>query len=53
MKLAHKGTQISESDWSAFLGHAGQTIEALNVPKAEADEVVAFVLSLKQSIVES
>ncbi|MDP6579701.1 MAG: group 1 truncated hemoglobin [Vicinamibacterales bacterium] len=52
MKLSHAGMKISESDWSVFLGHAGDTMAALNVPKQECDDVVAFVLSLKVDIVE-
>lgn len=53
MKLAHVGMKISESDWSVFLGHAGDTMSVLSVPKAECDDVVAFVLSLKDDIVEA
>ena len=53
MKSSHKGMKISESDWSVFLGHAGDTMEALNVPKQECDDVVAFVLSLKDDLVEA
>ncbi len=53
MKLAHTGMKISESDWSIFLQHAGATMEALQVPKQEGDEVAAFVLSLKADIVEA
>ena len=53
MKTSHKGMKISESDWSIFLQHAGATMQALQVPKQECDEVVAFVLSLKADIVES
>jgi|TARA_B100000315_G_scaffold244524_1_gene269200 hemoglobin len=52
MKLSHAGMKISESDWSVFLGHAGDTMAVLNVPKQECDDVVAFVLSLKADIVE-
>ena len=52
MKLSHKGMKISESDWSNFLGHAGATMKALQVPQSECDEVAAFVLSLKNDIVE-
>lgn len=51
MLLSHKGMNISESDWEAFLGHAGATIEALGVPETEANDVVAFVLSIKGDIV--
>jgi len=53
MKTSHKGMKISESDWSIFLGHAGATLEALSVPKQECDEVVAFVLSLKDDLVDA
>jgi len=52
MKLSHKGMKISESDWSIFLNHAGATMKALQVPQRECDEVAAFVLSLKDDIVE-
>ncbi len=52
MKLTHVGMRISESDWNIFLGHPDATLKAFNVPKAEYDELVAFVLSLKADIVE-
>lgn len=53
MKTSHKGMKISESDWSIFLGHAGDTMEALNIPKQECDDIVAFVLTLKDDLVEA
>ena len=28
MKTSHKGMKVSESDWSAFLGHLNATLEA-------------------------
>ena len=52
MKTTHKGMKISENDWSIFLQHPGTTLEALQVPKQECDEVVAFVLTLEKDIVE-
>ena len=52
MKLSHKGMGISESDWTVFLGHAGDTMTALSVPAQECDDVVTFVLSLKDDMVE-
>jgi len=52
MKTSHKGMKIDESDWSIFLEHAGATLQTLNVPKSEVDDVVAFVLSIKEDIVE-
>lgn len=53
MKLSHEGMRISESDWSVFLQHAGATMESLQVPQRERDEVVTFVLSLKDDMVEA
>lgn len=53
MKITHKGMKISESDWSAFLGHLNATLEALQVPPAERDEVVALMQGTKQDIVEA
>ena len=52
MKVSHMGMKISESDWSIFFGHAGATMQVLQVPQKECDDVVAFVLSLKGDIVE-
>ncbi|MFZ1539176.1 MAG: group 1 truncated hemoglobin [Chromatiaceae bacterium] len=53
MKITHKGMKISEGDWSAFLGHVDATLEALQVPQAERDEVVALMQSTKSDIVEA
>lgn len=53
MKASHKGMKISEDDWSLFLRHAGATMEALQIPGQECDEVAAFVSSLKKDIVEA
>jgi len=52
MKTSHQGMKISESDWSAFLGHLNATLDAFQVPQTERDEVVAFVQSTKADIVE-
>jgi hemoglobin len=53
MKLSHAGMGISESDWSAFMGHAGDTMAALNVPEQEGKDVAEFVTSLRNDIVEA
>ena len=52
MALTHRGMRISESDWSAFLGHAAASLARFHVPEPERREVVAFVQSLKKDIVE-
>ena len=53
MKITHQGMKISESDWSAFLGHLNATLDALHVPQPESDEVVALMQSTKPDIVET
>ena len=52
-KLSHQGMGINESDWAIFMKHADAALKKFNVPKAEYDEVVAFVQSTKADIVES
>ncbi len=53
MKTLHKGMKLSESDWSALLGHLNATLEAFQVPQPERDDVVTFVQSTKLDIVEA
>jgi hemoglobin len=53
MRTSHKGMQISEIDWSTFLGHLNATLDAFEVPRAERDDVIAFVQSTKPDIVEA
>src|SRR5574337_552402 len=50
MKITHKGMRISESDWSAFLGHLNATLDTFQVPQPERDEVIAFVQSTQADI---
>lgn len=52
MKTLHEGMKLSERDWSALLRHLHDTLEAFEVSRAEADDVVAFIQSTKSSIVE-
>ena len=53
MKLSHVGMRISESDWSAFMGHVNATLDSFQVPQREHDDVVAFIQSTKADIVEA
>ncbi len=53
MKTSHMGMKISESDWAAFLGHAGAAMQELQIPRQECDDIVAFVSGLKADIVEA
>jgi hemoglobin len=52
MLLAHRGMKINESDWNVFLGHAAATLAKFKVPESEQRDVVAFVQSFKNDIVE-
>ena len=52
MKTLHKGMKLSESDWSALLGHLNASLDTFQVPQAERDDVVAFIQSTKTDIVE-
>ena len=53
MKTSHRGMKIDERDWSAFLGHLNATLDAFRVPKVEHDQVVAFIQTTKNDIVEA
>ncbi len=52
MKTLHIGMKLSESDWSALMGHLNATLETFQVPQAERDDLVTFVQSTKTDIVE-
>ena len=52
MKDAHKGLKITENDWNIAAGLLAETLKKFNVPKKETDEVLAFVNTLKNDIVE-
>ena len=53
MLTSHKGMRISESDWSAFIGHLEATLDHFQVPDRERDEVLAFIDSTRTDIVEA
>ena len=53
MKTVHIGMKVSESDWTAMVGHLTATIDAFKVPQAERNEVLAFIQSTKADIVEA
>ena len=52
MKDTHKGLKITENDWTIAGNLLVETLKKFNVPKKEMDEVLAFVTSLKNDIVE-
>ena len=52
MKTAHIGMRIDEADWQLLVGHLSATLDAFSVPEQETGEVLAFIESTKQEIVE-
>ena len=52
MAISHKGMGITEKDWEAFMGHVNATLEEFKGPDTESSEVVAFIESTKDDIVE-
>ncbi len=52
MKAAHKGLGITGAEWDASAKHLVDTLNKFKVPKAEQDELLAVVTSLKKDIVD-
>jgi hemoglobin len=52
MKTSHKGLGITEDDWNAASTHLVASLDKFKVPKAEKDDLLAFVTSLRKDIVE-
>jgi len=52
MRVTHKGMNIGESDWSAFMEHVDATLEAFKLPQAEREELVACIQGTKADMVE-
>jgi len=53
MPTSHKGMGITARDWDVFMGHVRATLDKLGVPVRERGEVLAFIDSLKASIVDT
>ena len=53
MLTSHKGMHISDSDWSALIGHIGDTLDSFGVPAQERSDVLGFIESTKAEIVEA
>lgn len=53
MVTTHKGMRINEADWTNFLGHLNATFDALDLPDAERNDVLGFIGTLKEEIVEA
>ncbi|HBH54500.1 MAG TPA: group 1 truncated hemoglobin [Planctomycetaceae bacterium] len=53
MVTTHRGMRISSSDWDLFLGHLRDTLNDLQVPAAEQQDVLNFIESTRGDIVEA
>ena len=53
MKTSHKGMRLSEADWSAFMTHLHATLDTFKVQKPERDDLVAFIQSTKNDMIEA
>lgn len=53
MQLAHVGMRISASDWDRFMGHVRDTLTHFELPAAEMQDVVSFIESTRDEIVEA
>jgi hemoglobin len=52
MKVLHEGLGITGDDYAALVGYAATTLDALGIPARERDEVIAWLDSLKDDIIE-
>ena len=53
MVTSHRGMRISSSDWAIFLGHLHDTLNELQVPAAEQQDVLNFIESTRGDVVEA
>jgi hemoglobin len=52
MRASHHGLGITSADWDASVKHLVATLDKFKVPKAEQDELLAVVGTLKKDIVD-
>jgi hypothetical protein len=52
MKTSQKGMGIDRDDYAAFKKHPAVTLEKFNAPERERTDVMTFILSLEDDIVE-
>ena len=52
MKTSHHGLGITGDDWDAAAAHLVESLDKFKVPKAEKDELLAIVITLRKDIVD-
>jgi hypothetical protein len=53
METAHRGLDITETDWDATVADFTATLETFNVGKAERNELFAILAKVKPDIVNA
>lgn len=53
MEVTHEGMGITAEDWAISMRHLEATLDRFGVPVPERDEVIAFISSLRDSIVDT
>ena len=53
MKPVHQGMAITDAQFNALAGDLGVVLKKYNVPKKEADELIAIIASTRKDIVEA
>ncbi len=53
METSHRGMQISQSDWDRFIAHVKATLDHFDLAAAETADVLGFIESTKDEIVEA
>ena len=51
MLTSHRGMGITGDDWQIFIGHIKATLAEFGVPQQEQDDVLGFIDSTKENIV--
>ena len=51
MLTSHRGMGITEDDWQIFIEHINATLAEFGVPQQEQDDVLGFIDSIKENIV--
>lgn len=52
MKISHKGMRISKDDWKIMMKHLNATLDKFALPKKERKDVIAFIESTRDDMVE-
>ena len=52
MVTSHRGLGITTGDWEIFIGHVEATLQQFELPTTEFDDVIGFVQSTRDEIVD-